>query len=180
THCIESFACPNFHPICDGVALQGMRLIKKYLPIAYKDGKNVEARSHMLLGAALGAMAFQKNMGAVHSLSHPVGAFFDAHHGLTNGVLLPYVMEYNQQYVKDRYETMAHVLGLKDKSNKGFIDWLISFKEELGVPKSLRDLGGKEDRFADMAEQALRDPNTSGNSRPMKLENFAELISLSY
>ncbi|MDI9313960.1 MAG: iron-containing alcohol dehydrogenase [Hydrotalea sp.] len=180
THCIESFACPNFHPICDGVALQGMRLIKKYLPIAFKDGKNTEARSHMLLGSAMGAMAFQKNMGAVHSIAHPVGGFFNAHHGLTNGVLLPYVMEYNQDYVKDRYQVMAHVLGLKDTSNKGFIDWLIAFKEELGVPKGLRDLKVTKDKFSVMAEHALRDPNTSGNSRPMTLENFEELIELSY
>lgn len=180
THCIESFACPNFHPICDGMALQGMVLVKKYLPIAYHDGKNIEARSHMLLAASMGAMAFQKNMGAVHSLSHPVGGFFNAHHGLTNGVLLPYVMEYNQDYVGERYAIMAHHLGLKNLNNKSFIDWLIEFKSALQVPKSLKDLGVTKDKFSIMAEHALHDPNTAGNSRPMKLENFEELIELAY
>ncbi|MBV9138035.1 MAG: iron-containing alcohol dehydrogenase, partial [Hyphomicrobiales bacterium] len=111
-HCFEAYCAPGFHPLSDGIALEGMRLIKEYLPRAYKNGADVEARSRMLAAASMGATAFQKGLGAVHSISHPIGAFYDTHHGLTNGVALPYVMQFNRAAIEDRMKLLARFLDL--------------------------------------------------------------------
>jgi alcohol dehydrogenase class IV len=175
-HCIEAYCAPGFHPMADGIALEGIRLIAEYLPRAYKDGKDIEARSRMLAAASMGAAAFQKGLGAVHSVSHPVGAFFDTHHGLTNGVMLPYVLAFNRAAVEDRMALLARVLDLKTPGFDGVMEWLLAFRKQLGVPHSLADLGVGEDKIAELAEHAERDPSTGGNPVPMKAKDFEVLI----
>lgn len=175
-HCLEAYSAPGFHPMADGIALEGTRLIAEYLPRAYKDGKDIEARSRMLAAASMGAAAFQKGLGAVHSVSHPVGAFFDTHHGLTNGVMLPYVLAFNRRAIEDKMDLLARVLNLKTPGFDGVMEWLLAFRKELGVPHTLADLGVTEDKISELAEHAERDPSTGGNPVPMKASDFEVLI----
>ncbi|MBV8769053.1 MAG: iron-containing alcohol dehydrogenase [Hyphomicrobiales bacterium] len=175
-HCFEAYCAPGFHPLSDGIALEGMRLIKEYLPRAYKNGADVEARSRMLAAASMGATAFQKGLGAVHSISHPIGAFYDTHHGLTNGVVLPYVMQFNRAAIEDRMKLLARFLDLPKPGFDGVLDWMLALRKELGVPHSLTELGVKEDRIEEMATKAVDDPSTGGNPLPMKAPDFAKVM----
>jgi alcohol dehydrogenase class IV len=175
-HCLEAYCAPGFHPMADGIALEGIRLIAEYLPRAYSDGGDIEARSRMLAAASMGAAAFQKGLGAVHSVSHPVGAFYDTHHGMTNGVMLPYVLAFNRTAVEDRMAILGRVLDLDDASFDGVMAWLLDFRKELGVPHTLADLGVEESKVSELAEHAERDPSTGGNPVPMKAKDFEVLI----
>lgn len=173
-HCLEAFSAPGFHPMADGVAVNGARLIKLYLPRAVADGADIEARANMLAAASMGATAFQKGLGAIHSLSHPVGALYDTHHGLTNGVVMPYVLLANRPAIEERFTHLARSFEI-DGGFDGFIDWILRFREDLHVPHSLAELGVDESRIDEMAEKAERDPSTGGNPLPFKAADFARL-----
>ena len=175
-HCFEAYCAPGFHPLSDGIGLEGMRLIKEYLPRAFKNGADVEARSRMLAAASMGATAFQKGLGAVHSISHPIGAFYDTHHGLTNGVVLPYVMQFNRDAIEDKMKLLARFLDLPKPGFDGVMEWVLALRKELGVPHSLAELGVKEDRIEEMALKAVDDPSTGGNPVPMKAPDFAKVM----
>jgi alcohol dehydrogenase class IV len=175
-HCFEAFCAPGFHPLSDGIALEGMRLIKEYLPRAYKNGADIEARSRMLAAASMGATAFQKGLGAVHSISHPIGASYDTHHGLTNGVVLPYVMQFNRATIEDKMKLLARFLDLPKPGFDGVMEWMLALRKELGVPHSLAELGVKEDRIEEMATKAVDDPSTGGNPVRMQAPDFAKVM----
>ncbi|MBW0004745.1 MAG: iron-containing alcohol dehydrogenase [Hyphomicrobiales bacterium] len=175
-HCFEAYCAPGFHPLSDGIGLEGLRLIKEYLPRAFKNGADVEARSRMLAAASMGATAFQKGLGAVHSISHPIGAFYDTHHGLTNGVVLPYVMQFNRDTIEDKMKLLARFLDLPKPGFDGVMEWVLALRKELGVPHSLAELGVKEDRIEEMALKAVDDPSTGGNPVPMKAPDFAKVM----
>jgi alcohol dehydrogenase len=176
-HCIEAFCAPGFHPMADGIAVEGMKLIKDYLPRAVERGEDIEARSRMLAAASMGAAAFQKGLGAVHSISHPVGAIYDTHHGLTNGVVLPYVLAYNRAAIGERMDEVANALRLPGKRRDAVLDWLIEMRSQLHVPNTLADLGVEEARIGELAEKAQRDPSTGGNPVPMTVDGFKVLIA---
>jgi alcohol dehydrogenase class IV len=175
-HCIEALCAPGFHPMAEGIAIEGIRLIAEYLPRAYADGTDIEARSRMLAAGSMGAAAFQKGLGAVHSVSHPVGAFYDTHHGLTNGVMLPYVLVLNRPEIEDKMVRLARVLDLPKPGFDGVLEWLLEFRKALGVPHTLADLGVEESRAAELAEHAERDPSTGGNPVALKAAEFEILI----
>jgi len=175
-HCFEAYCAPGFHPMAEGIALEGLRLIKTHLPRAYRDGTDIEARSRMLAAASMGATAFQKGLGAVHSISHPVGARYDTHHGLTNGVLLPYVAAFNRPAIEERMGLLSRFLDLSKPGFDGVMDWLLAFRKELGVPHSLAELGVKDDRIDELSEKAVADPSTGGNPVPMQAKDFAKVI----
>jgi alcohol dehydrogenase class IV len=175
-HCFEAYCAPGFHPLSDGIALEGLRLIKEYLPRAYRNGTDIEARSRMLAAASMGATAFQKGLGAVHSISHPIGALYDTHHGLTNGVVLPYVMEFNRAAIDERMKLLARFLDLQKPGFDGVMEWMLDLRKELGVPHSLAELGVKDDRIEEMAVKAVDDPSTGGNPVPMKAPDFAKVM----
>lgn len=175
-HCMEAYCAPGFHPMADGIAVEGMKLIKAFLPRAVEDGGDIEARSRMLAAASMGATAFQKGLGAVHSISHPVGAIYDTHHGLTNGVVLPYVLSYNRSAIGGRMDDLAHALRLPGRGLPAILDWLIGMRSQLYVPNTLADLGVEEGRIDDLAEKAQRDPSTGGNPVPMTVAGFKSLI----
>lgn len=175
-HCLEAYCAPGFHPLADGIALEGMRLVKTYLPRAYRDGSDLEARTAMLAAAAMGATAFQKGLGAVHSISHPVGALYDTHHGLTNAVVMPYVLAFNRPAIENRIGLVARVLGLPGGDFDTVLRWLLDFRQELGVPGTLGELGVDEAEVPELAEQALRDPTAGGNPRPLTLPDLERLI----
>jgi alcohol dehydrogenase len=174
-HCIEAYAAPGFHPIADGIALEGARLVKTYLPRAVRNGADLEARANMLAAASMGAAAFQKGLGAIHSMSHPVGALYDTHHGHTNGVVMPYVLLANRPAVEERFSRLAAMLDIPGGFD-GLLDWTLAFRKELGVVHTLGELGVDEERIDELAEKAERDPSTGGNPLPFKAADFARLF----
>jgi alcohol dehydrogenase class IV len=162
-HCFEAYCAPGFHPLADGIALEGMRLIHRYLPRAYADGKDIEARSYMLAAASMGATAFQKGLGGVHAIAHPVGSWFNTHHGLTNAVILPYVMVFNRSAIADKADVIARVLDLPAHGFDGFFAWVLKMREELGIPHSLADIGVSADKASVIGREAAIDPSAGGN-----------------
>lgn len=165
-HCLEAYSSPFFHPMSQGIALEGMRLVKTYLPRAYADGGNIEARTQMMAAAAMGAVAFQKGLGAIHSLSHPVGAVYHTHHGTTNAVVMPPVLRFNRPAIEDKIAAAAAYLGITGGFD-GFYDFVMKLRSDLGIPDKLGALGVGTDRIDELAEAAVADPSTGGN--PVKL-----------
>lgn len=168
-HCLEAYSSPFYHPMSQGIALEGLRLVKEYLPRAYKDGTDIEARTHMMSAAAMGAVAFQKGLGAIHSLSHPVGAIYNTHHGMTNAVVMPPVLAFNRPAIEDKIAAAAAYLGISGGFN-GFYDYVLKLREELGVPDKLSALGVGTDRIDEMAAMAIVDPTAGGNPVELTLD----------
>jgi alcohol dehydrogenase class IV len=166
-HCFEAFCAPGFHPLADGVALEGMRLVHEYLPRACADGKDIEARAQMLAAACMGATAFQKGLGGVHAIAHPVGSWFNTHHGLTNAVILPYVMTHNRNAIADKADIIARVLDLPARGFDGFLARVMDLRRELGIPHSLAEIGVSADNAAIIGREAALDPSASGNPIPI-------------
>ncbi|HCP64140.1 MAG TPA: alcohol dehydrogenase [Hyphomonadaceae bacterium] len=163
SHCLEAFCAPGFHPMADGVALEGMRLIKDYLPRAVANGSDIDARGNMLVAASMGATAFQKGLGGMHALAHPIGALYDTHHGATNGVLMPYVLAFNKSAIEEHIGRLAAYLDLPSHSFSGFMDWVLALREEIGIPHDLDGLKPGIDRLDDIAHMAEKDPSAGGN-----------------
>ena len=155
---------PFYHPMAEGIAVEGMRLVKDYLPRAYRDGTDLEARGQMLVAAAMGATAFQKGLGAIHALSHPVGAIYGTHHGLTNAVFMPYVLDFNREALWDKIDRLAAWLGI-DGGFAGFLDFVLRLRRDLGIPHTLDRIGVDDARFAELAAMAVLDPTAGGNPR---------------
>jgi alcohol dehydrogenase class IV len=166
-HCFEAFCAPGFHPLADGVALEGMRLIHRFLPRACADGGDIEARAQMLAAASMGATAFQKGLGGVHAIAHPVGSWFNTHHGLTNAVILPYVMTFNRPAIADKTEVIARLLDLPTRGFEGFLDRVLKMRDELGIPHSLAEIGVSADKAAIIGREAAIDPSAGGNPIPV-------------
>ena len=166
-HCFEAFCAPGFHPLADGVALEGMRLIHRFLPRAYADGTDIEARAYMLAAASMGATAFQKGLGGVHAIAHPVGSWFNTHHGLTNAVILPYVITFNRRAIADKTDVIARVLDLPARGFGGFLAWVLDMRRDLGIPHTLTELGVNTDNAAIIGREAAIDPSAGGNPIPV-------------
>jgi alcohol dehydrogenase class IV len=175
-HNLEAYCAPGFHPLADGIAVEAMRLVKEWLPVAVKDGSNLVARAHMLAAASMGATAFQKGLGAIHSLSHPVGALYNSHHGETNGVVMPYVLRFNRPAIEDRLTRLARYLGLPDPGFQAVFDWVLALREDIGIPHTLAALGVKEADIDTLAPMAVDDPSTGGNPRPAGLAEMREMF----
>ena len=164
-HNLEAFCVPAWHPVADGIAIEGMRLVKQSLVVAVTDPRNVAARSKMLAAASMGATAFQKGLGAIHSLSHPIGAKFHAHHGLTNGVLMPYVLAFNRPAVEGGIAEVAQSLNIAGGFD-GFLQWVLDLRADLKIPHTIAALNVTEDSLDFLAGEAFIDPNTPDNPRP--------------
>lgn len=176
-HNLEAYCAPGFHPMADGIALEGLRLIKENLPTAYQDGSNLTARANLMAASIMGGTAFQKGLGAVHSLSHPVGAVYDHHHGLLNAVFMPYVLRFNHDAIADKMKTLANYLKLDTHSTDGVIDWLLSMYQQMKIPTTLAELNIDHSQLDTIVKQALADPSTAGNPKSMTLDDFAILYS---
>ncbi|MGI9419621.1 MAG: iron-containing alcohol dehydrogenase [Geminicoccaceae bacterium] len=174
-HCLEAYCAPSYHPMCEGIALEGMRLALDNLPIVYENGGDIEARGHMMSAAAMGATAFQKGLGAIHALSHPVGALFDTHHGMTNAVVMPAVLTFNRPAIEAKIERLAAFLGI-DGGFDGFFDTILGLREQLGVPDKLGALGVTTSKVPDMAKMAPKDPTAGGNPVELTREAAATLF----
>ncbi len=169
-HCLEAYCAPSYHPMCEGIAVEGMRLVKGNLPLVYQDGSNIEARGHMMTAAAMGATAFQKGLGAIHALSHPVGALFNTHHGMTNAVVMPEVLTFNRASIETKINRLAAFLGIEGGFD-GFFEFVLALRHELGVPDKLGDLGVTSDQIPKMIKMAPIDPTAGGN--PVELTEDA-------
>ena len=178
-HCLEAYCGPFYHPLADGVALEGMRLCKDNLVKAYKNGTDIEARSHMMSAAAMGATAFQKALGAIHALSHPVGSHYDTHHGMTNAVFMPYVLVFNRPAIEAKIERVGAYLGLKP-GFPPFLDWVMQLRADLAVPHSLKDLGIDDKKFQVLSEMAPNDPTAGGNPVPLDVAAARRLFEKAY
>jgi alcohol dehydrogenase class IV len=174
-HCVEAYSSPHYHPMSQGIALEGMRLVKEFLPRAYADGHDLEARAHMMSAAAMGSTAFQKGLGAIHALSHPIGARHNTHHGTTNAVCMPAVLRFNEPAIRDRFADVAAYLGLAG-GFEGFCAFVDALNDSLGIPKTLTDLGVSHPDLDALTEAALRDPSTGGNPVEMTHENTRALL----
>lgn len=175
THCLEAFCAPGYHPLADGVAITGMRLCSQYLLGAVKDGKDLEARTHMMSAAICGATAFQKGLGGIHALSHAIGAIYDSHHGLTNAVMLPYVVKANQEAIWDQMLRLGRVLGLGDGGFEPVFDWMMTFRDKAGIPHKATALGCEELKAKEMGTRAVKDPTAGGNPIPFEASEYSEI-----
>ena len=173
-HCLEAYCSPIYHPMSQGIAVEGMRLVFENLASAYKDPTNLQARAHMMSAAAMGAVAFQKGLGAIHSLSHPIGAVYGTHHGTTNAVVMPMVLDFNRKAVKDRLASAAAYCGIKG-GFKGFRARVMDLREELSIPANLTKLGVKNPDLAMLTEMALEEPSCGGNPVKMTKKNTRAL-----
>lgn len=175
SHNLEAYCAPGYHPMAEGIAVEGMRLIREYLPRAVSNGTDLEARTQMLVASTMGATAFQKGLGAMHSLSHPCSANLGTHHGLTNAVVMPYVLEWNRDALGRKLERLGAWLGLERHSFDGVLRWVLDLRRQIGIPDTLSSLGLEESHARSFAPQAYADPSTGGNPVPMTEQGFETL-----
>jgi alcohol dehydrogenase class IV len=174
-HCLEAYCSPHYHPMSQGIAVEGMRLVKENLPRVYADGNDIEARAHMMSAAAMGATAFQKGLGAIHALSHPIGAFYNSHHGTTNAVVMAPVLKFNRAAIETRIEALAAYLGI-DGGFDGFYNYVNELNASLGIPANLTELGVTDPDLDWLVSSALKDPSVGGNPVEMTQENTRALF----
>ena len=174
-HCVEAYSSPHYHPMSQGIALEGMRLVKDYLPRAYADGTDLEARGQMMSAAAMGATAFQKGLGAIHALSHPIGAVHHTHHGTTNAVFMPAVLQFNADAIRTRFDMVAAYLGIEGGFD-GFCAFVDDFNDSFSIPRTLSALGVSDPDLDALTEAALRDPSVGGNPVEMTQGNVRALF----
>jgi alcohol dehydrogenase class IV len=176
SHNLEAFCAPGFHPMADGIALEAMRLIHRALPQAVRQGDNIEARSDMMAASLMGATAFQKGLGAMHAMAHPLGAVHGLHHGLTNAVLMPFVLCANRSIIADRMTDLARYLDLPDPSFMAVLDWVLALRAEIGIPHTLGELGIDKAQGRALVAQAVRDPSAATNPVALNTAQYADLF----
>lgn len=179
SHCLEAYCAPGYHPMAEGIAVEGIRLVKEWLPVAYAQPDNLEARGHMLSAAAMGATAFQKGLGGMHALAHPIGALYDTHHGMTNAVVMPYVLAANREAIAPRIERLAAWLGIAGGFD-GFLDWIKAIRAELKVPETLTAFGVPRDGFDTIVAMAIEDPTAGGNPLPLTAQLASQMLGASF
>ncbi|MCC5954546.1 MAG: iron-containing alcohol dehydrogenase, partial [Natronohydrobacter sp.] len=175
-HCLEAYCSPHYHPMSHGIALEGMRLVMENLPRVYATPDDLEARAQMMSAAAMGAVAFQKGLGAIHSLSHPIGAVYNTHHGTTNAVVMPMVLEFNRPAIEDRITRAAAYLGITGGFD-GFAAHIMDLRAALSIPANLAAMGVEANRLDELTDMALLDPSCGGNPIEMTRENTRALFA---
>lgn len=175
SHNLEALCSPFWHPMAEGIAIEGIRLVHDYLPRAVADGQDLEARMQMIVASSMGATAFQKGLGAMHALAHPLGALFDAHHGLLNAILMPYVLKANREVISERIERAARYIGLADASFDGFLNWVLELRAQVGIPHSLGEIGIDAGQLEKIGRMATEDPSAGGNPIQFSAAQYSEL-----
>ena len=176
-HCIEAFSSPFYHPMAEGTAVEGIRLVKENILDVYNDGGNVIARANMLVASMMGAAAFQKGLGAIHSVTHPVNSLYNSHHGTTNGTVMPFVLNYNRSAIESKFDRLGKYINISGGLD-GIIDWVNKLKKEMNIPHSLQDMGVQLGDEEKLSKLAFEDPSTGGNPLPMTVDKFKELIKI--
>ena len=175
-HNLEAYCAPGYHPMADGIALEGMKIINEWLLEAVNNGSNIEARQNMLTAASMGSTAFQKGLGAIHSLSHPVNALNNIHHGLSNAIFMPYVLTFNKSVIEKKIIKICDYLELKERSFDGFVKWVLDLRKKLDMPHKLSDLIDEKDFDLDrLSEMALADPSTGGNPKKLTKDDMKKM-----
>lgn len=180
THCVESYLAKGYHPICDGIALEGLKLAAHHLSVAVKEPRNIEARSAMMMSSMMGAIAFQKGLGLTHSCAHALSTVVDLHHGLANGVMINHALRYNVAAVPDRFKALAQAAGLANESGEGFLNWLHDLKMDIRIPQRLSELNVREDQLPILTDFALADSCHQNNPRPCTRETFEKIFKEAY
>ena len=163
SHNLEAWCSPNYHPMAEGIAIEGIRLIKSYLPRAVTNGSDLEARTQMLVASTMGATAFQRGLGGMHALAHPLGALYDAHHGTLNAVLMPYVLEANQEVIAPTIGRLARYIGLENTTFDGFLKWILELRSKIGIPETLSAIGINNEQAEKISMMAVEDPSAATN-----------------
>jgi alcohol dehydrogenase class IV len=176
SHNLEAYCSPFYHPMASGIALEGIRHVKEWLPLAVQDGQNIDARLHMMVASSMGATAFQRGLGAMHALAHPLGALYDAHHGMLNAVLMPYVLQANRSAIEDRITSLARYLDLPQPSFTAFLDWVLALREEIGIPHALSALGIDAAQVDLVARMAIVDGSAGTNPIPFTESEYAGIF----
>ncbi|SEI71101.1 iron-containing alcohol dehydrogenase [Achromobacter sp. NFACC18-2] len=176
SHNLEAYCSPVYHPMAAGIAVEAMRLIKEYLPQAVANGADLQARQQMLVASCMGATAFQRGLGAMHALAHPLGALYDAHHGLLNAILMPYVLKANQQAVAPRLETLARYLGLPQAGPGAVLDWVLALREAVGIPHSLAEIGLDDAQAERVGHMASQEPSAGTNPINLSAGQYSQLF----
>ena len=172
-HNLEAYCAPGYHPMADGIALEGIRIINNWLLAAVEDGSNIEARMNMLTAASMGSTAFQKGLGAIHSLSHPINALNNIHHGLSNAIFMPYVLTFNKDIIEKKIIKICEYLEFQNKTFDGFLNWILNLRKRLNIPHKLTDVIEADKIDIDrLSKMALDDPSTSGNPKKLSLEDM--------
>ncbi|KAF0093227.1 MAG: alcohol dehydrogenase, partial [Hyphomonadaceae bacterium] len=175
SHSLEAYCAPGFHPQADGIAIEGIRLVKENLEAATREGTNISARANMMAAALMGATAFQKGLGGMHAMAHPIGAVFDAHHGLINAVVMPYVLKFNREAIEVRIARLADYLGIEGGFD-GFLAWILEIRASLGIKHSLAEIGVDIAKIDELAAMAVVDPSAGGNPIALTIENITPLF----
>ncbi len=175
SHNLEAYCSPLYHPMAQGIAIEGIRLIKEYLPCAVMYGDDIEARTQMLVASSMGATAFQKGLGGMHALAHPLGAIYDAHHGLLNAILMPYVLDANRSVIEISIDRLASYLQLDDCSFDGFMGWILGLRASLGIPHNLSEIGIDEQQLVHIGMMAVEDPSAATNPISFTAEQYTEI-----
>jgi alcohol dehydrogenase class IV len=179
SHNLEAFCAPGYHPMAEGIAIEGMRLIKENLPTAVADGSNIEARTQMIVASSMGATAFQRGLGGMHALAHPLGATYDAHHGMLNAILMPYVLKANQSAIDVRLGRLARYLELEPDFD-AFLNWVLSLREQISIPHALSAIIPEDSRLSEIGEMAVVDPSAGGNPILHDANTYAEIARSAY
>jgi len=175
SHNLEAYCSPFYHPMAEGIAIEGIRLVKEYLPQAVANGANLDARMQMLVSSSMGATAFQRGLGGMHALAHPLGALYDAHHGLLNAILMPYVLKANQDVISEKLSRLALYIGL-DGSFEAFLQWVLDIREQLGIPHTLAEIGIDEEKAELVGRMATEDPSAGGNPIAFTQAQYSQLF----
>ena len=175
-HNLEAFLAPTFHPMAEGIALEGMRLVKEYLPRAVRNGEDIDARLQMLVASSMGATAFQRGLGAIHAVSHSIGALYDSHHGLLNAIVMPYVMQMNRPAIEAETARAARYLGLPNADFNGLLDWVLSLRAELELPHTLAEIGIDDARADLVGEMSVKDVTARTNARQLDAGEYRQLF----
>lgn len=179
SHCLEAWCAPNFHPMAEGIALEGIRLVRHNIETAVEDGSDIEARLNMLVASMMGATAFQRGLGAMHALAHPLGAVYDAHHGLLNAILMPYVLKANQSAIDEKIARLAGYIGI-ESSFSGFLDWVLTLRGRIGIPHALSSVIEQDEVFSQIGEMAIVDPSAGGNPIAFSAGEYQAILEDAY
>lgn len=176
SHSLEAFCSPNYHPMADGIAIQAMPLVQTNLPVAFQHGSNIEARSEMLVASSMGATAFQKGLGAMHAIAHPLGALYNKHHGLLNAIVMPYVLKANRNALEEKMEALACYMNLDEYSFDGVLNWVLDLRSSLSIPNTLAEIDIDTQQASLVGSMAEKDPSASGNPIQFNAEQYCEIF----
>jgi alcohol dehydrogenase class IV len=176
SHNLEALCSPFYHPMAEGIAVEGIRLVQKFLPRAVSDGTDIEARTQMLVCSSMGATAFQKGLGGMHALAHPLGALYDAHHGTLNAILMPYVLKANQAAIEQRIDRLTQYMGLDLTGFNGFMAWVLQLREQVGIPHTLSEIGIDAAQAETVGKMAVEDPSAGGNPIEFTAQQYQQIF----